>query len=94
MWTRVSNTALYSQRSVLLCEDEQDSDTSQLNPIAKAVFGVASVTFEVRVLSVESEAKVTLDRLALEGTKQIRPNGIGPSRSLAAHFALGEQGRR
>ena len=25
-----------------------NADTSQLNPIAKAVFGVASVTFEVR----------------------------------------------
>ena len=27
--------------------NEQDIDTFQLNPIAKAVFGVASVTFEV-----------------------------------------------
>ena len=27
--------------------NEQDIDTRQLNPIAKAVFGVASVTFEV-----------------------------------------------
>ena len=43
----------------------------QLNPIAKAVFGVASVTFEVRSLTWISEAEVTLDRSAPEGTKQI-----------------------
>ena len=30
--------------------NQQDVDTFQLNPITKAVFGVASVTFEVRAL--------------------------------------------
>ena len=34
---------------VLQYENWQDIDTLQLNPVAKAVFGLASVTFEVRV---------------------------------------------
>ena len=42
---------LYSQRSVLPYEDQEEIDALQLNPIAKAVFGVASVTFEVRACS-------------------------------------------
>ena len=29
--------------------DRQDIDTFQLNPVTKAIFGLASVTFEVRV---------------------------------------------
>ena len=33
-------------------------------------------------------------RLAPEGTKQIRPDAVVPSRSVAAHFAYGGQGRR
>ena len=44
--------------------------------------------------TVVSEAKVTFERLALEGTNQIRPNAVGPVGSLAAHFAFGGQGRR
>ena len=41
-----------------------------------------------------SEAELTLAYLALEGAKQIRPDTIGPLGSVAAHFALGEEGRR
>jgi hypothetical protein len=41
-----------------------------------------------------SGAELTLDCLALEGTKQIRPDAIGPLGSVAAHFAFGEEGRR
>jgi hypothetical protein len=33
---------------VLPYGNRQDIDTFQLNPVAKAVFGLASVTFEVR----------------------------------------------
>ena len=43
--------ALSSQRSVLPYGDQAEIDILQLNPISKAVFGVASVTFEVRVAS-------------------------------------------
>ena len=39
---------LYSQRSVLPFSDQQDVYTLQFDPIAKAVFGFASVTLEVR----------------------------------------------
>ena len=39
---------LSSQRLVLPYGDQKEIDTLQLNPIAKAVFGVATVTFEVR----------------------------------------------
>ena len=39
---------LSSQRLVLPYGDQEGIDTLQLNPIAKAVFGVATVTFEVR----------------------------------------------
>ena len=38
-----------------------------------------------------SEAGVTLDRLALEGTKQIRPDVVGLLQSVEAHFASGGQ---
>ena len=34
---------------VLQYGNRQDIDTFQLNPVTKAVFGLASVTFEVRV---------------------------------------------
>ena len=40
--------ALYLQGSVLPCGTRQDVNAVQLNPIAKAVFGVARVTFDVR----------------------------------------------
>jgi len=40
-----------------------------------------------------SEAKVTLDRSALEGTKQLRPGAIKPVGSVAEHLAFGGQGR-
>ncbi len=32
--------------------------------------------------------------LALEGTKQIRPDAVDTLGSVAAHFAFGEDGRR
>ena len=35
-----------------------------------------------------------LELLALEGTKQVRPDAVGPLGSVAAHFAFGEEGRR
>ena len=34
------------------------------------------------------------DDVALEGAKQIRPDAVGPVGSVAAHFAIGEEGRR
>jgi uracil-DNA glycosylase len=34
------------------------------------------------------------DCLALEGTKQIRPDAVVSLGSVAAHFTLGEKGRR
>ena len=34
------------------------------------------------------------DHLALEGTKQIRPDSVGPFGSIAEDFAFGRQGRR
>jgi hypothetical protein len=42
-----------------------------VNDIAKAAFGIAEVTFEVRARYSVPEAGVTLDRLAPERTKQI-----------------------
>ena len=41
-----------------------------------------------------SIAEVTFDRVALEGTKQIRPDSVGPSGSVAADLAFGRQGCR
>ena len=41
-----------------------------------------------------SEAAVTLDRSALEGTKQVRSDAIGPIGSVTAHLAFGGEGRR
>ena len=41
-----------------------------------------------------SEAEVTLDRSAHEGTKQIRPDAIEPIESFASHLAFGGQRRR
>ena len=38
-----------SLNGVLQYENQKRFDTHQLNPVAKAVFGLASVTFEVRV---------------------------------------------
>ena len=34
-------------------------------------------------------AELMLGSLALEGTKQIRRNAVGPPGSVATHFALG-----
>ena len=48
---------LYSQRSVLLRTNEQEIDPFQLNPITKALFGIASVTLEVRVLYLHIRGK-------------------------------------
>ena len=53
--------ALYSPRSVLPFSDQQEVDTPQFDPIAKVVFGFASVTFEVRAQDfARSEAEITL----------------------------------
>ena len=52
-------------------QNEQDTDTCQSVPIAKAVFGVASVTFEVCVRYWHIGDKIMLDGLALEGTNQV-----------------------
>ena len=41
-----------------------------------------------------SGAELTHDSLALEGTKRIRPDAIGPLGSVGPHFAFGEEGRR
>ena len=41
-----------------------------------------------------SEGEVTLDVLAVEGTKQVRSDALGPFRSRAAHSAFGEKGGR
>ena len=41
-----------------------------------------------------SDAKVTLDGLAVEGTKQVRPDAIRSLRSSTKDFAFGEEGRR
>ena len=41
-----------------------------------------------------SKAEVTLDRSALEGTKQIRSDAIKSVGSVAARLAFGGQGRR
>jgi len=73
----------------------QDVDTFQFNPIAGAVFSVASVTFEVCACNLSSSGpEVTFDHLAIEGAIQIRPNAGESSRSFAADFAFGKQGRR
>jgi len=41
-----------------------------------------------------SEAEVTLDRSALEGTKQVRSDAIEPVGSATARLAFGGEGRR
>ena len=41
-----------------------------------------------------SEAEITLDPSALEGTEQIRSDAIELVGSVAAHLAFGGQGRR
>ena len=66
-----------------------------MNEIAKAAFSIAEVTFEVRARygCIMSEIEVTLDHIALEGTKQMRPDTVKPFRSVAAHLAFCGQGR-
>ena len=87
---------LPSQRSV----DPRPHRTSKtltpvkLNPIAKAAFGVASVTFEVCARPWHIEGEVTLDGLDVEGTKQVRPDALGSLRSGAADSTFGEKGGR
>jgi len=49
--------------------NQQDIDTFQMNPFAKATFSIARVTFEVRAFRGASGAGVTLVCLALEGTE-------------------------
>jgi len=41
-----------------------------------------------------SKAEITPDRSALEGTKQVRSDAIGPVGSVTAPLALGGEGRR
>lgn len=41
--------AVFAEVGLILNGNWQDVDTFQLNPITKAIFGVAGVTFEVRV---------------------------------------------
>ena len=41
-----------------------------------------------------SEAEVILDRLGVEGTKQIRPYAVGPFQSASAHFIFCGQSHR
>ena len=40
-----------------------------------------------------SKGEVTLDGLDVEGTKQVRPDALGPLRSGATYSAFGEKGR-
>jgi len=79
---------------VFLPRDSQNTDTLQLNPVTKAVFGVAKVTFEVRVRYWRIRQEITLDHLALEGTKRVRPNTIRPSGPIEAHSAFRGQNSR
>ena len=94
LWTRLLSTGLFSQRSVLPNGNQQGIDILQLNPVAKAVFGLASVTFEVRshCWCIRNRANACLS--ALEGTKQIRSDAVGPLGPVAAYFSFGEEGRR
>ena len=65
---------VYSQRSVLLRANEQEIDPFQLNPIAKTLFDVAGVTFEVCALHLcylEIELRWRLEQ----------PTGMGGPRS-------------
>ena len=84
----------YLQRSAHPYENQPDVYISQLNPISKAIFGLAGVTFKVRAHNGVSEAEVTLALLAFEGTEQIRPDAIISFGSVAAHFGFRGQGRR
>ena len=45
------------------------------------------------VISVSGKV-LMLEYLGLEGANQIRPDTISPPGSVAAHFAIGEEGRR
>jgi len=63
--------AVFAEVSSSISYGDQDVDTLQLNPIAKAAFGFASVTFEVRLSPLLSEAEMTLGCPALEGKEQL-----------------------
>ena len=39
---------------------------------------------------VSARRYITLDQLALEGTKRVRPDTIGPSGPIEAHFTFRE----
>jgi len=41
-----------------------------------------------------SGTELTLECIALEGERQIRPDALGALGSVATHFAIGEEGRR
>ena len=41
-----------------------------------------------------SEADITFGPVAFEGAKEIRPEAVVPSGSVATHFAIGGQGGR
>ena len=94
LWIKLLNTGLSSQRSVLPNGIQREIDTFQLNPVAKAVFGLANVTFEVRARPARIGSRANARCLALEGTKQIRPDSVRPLGSIAAHFAFGKEGCR
>ena len=70
MWTGRLDMALSLQRLVLQ-DSHEKSDLVQLNIVAKAVFGVASVTFEVCAHRRGIRRKNNAWRLAPEGTKQV-----------------------
>ena len=71
-----------------------NTDTLQLNPVAKAAFGLASVTFEVRAHYWRITSGGNLGCLAREGTKPVRPDAGGPFQSVGAHFNVCKQSRR
>ena len=65
-----------------------------MDPIAKAAFGVARATVEVRTCYWRVRSGITFGPVAFEGTKEIRPEAVVPSGSVAKHFAIGGQGGR
>jgi hypothetical protein len=60
-----------------------------LNPVAKAVFGIANVTHAVRAPYLAcQQRRVTFDRIALERTKKVRPGSLRSSGPIGGHFAF------
>ena len=65
-----------------------NADAFQLNPMAKAAFGLASVTFEVRAHRWCITSRNNLGCLARQGTKPIRRDAGGPFQSVGANFVF------